>query len=229
MHPRLGELLDFWHRKRAGRRMPARNDFDVFELRPWLGYLHLVEVVEGGRDFLHMIYGTELAVIFGIDLTGKRLGAIPAAARESVRLAYAAACASCEPLFVADDPILQSSVDRVENLILPLSSDGFAVNRLLIGAARVERAREMGAAPAERRRATRVPILSSGRLQTSENWENCVVLDYSSRGARLQLDRPTAESGRVTIAFADFLPLPGRVAWRSGRWAGIEFANKLVP
>jgi hypothetical protein len=229
MHPKLVDLLDFWHRKRAGRRMPARGDFDVFELRPWLGYLHLVEVIEGGEDFLHRIYGSEVAAAFGIDLTGKRLIAVPAAVRESVRRSYAAACESCEPLFIEDDPLLNSSVDRVQALIMPLSADGLVVDRLLIGTALVKRPRETEAGPPERRRAARIAVLASGMLHTGEAWENCVVLDYSLLGARLQLDRPMVQTGPVTMAFGDFPRLSGRIAWQSGRCAGIEFAEALTP
>jgi hypothetical protein len=226
MHRTLSDLLDFWQRKRAGRLMPARADVDVLELRPWLGYVHLVEVVEGGADFLHRIYGTEIAVAFGIDLTGKRLGAVPAAARDAVRRSYCAACQSRSPLFLAEDPLLNSSLERVESLILPLSSDGVVVDRLLIGTARAGRAREL--APPERRRAPRIATLASGRLGVGAGWESCIVLDYSATGARLELDRVTAVGGRVTLAFADFPPVPCRVAWQDGRCAGIEFAARLA-
>lgn len=209
--------------------MPARDDLDVFELRSWLGYLHIVQVVEGGRDFLHVVYGTELAIIFGIDLTGKTLNAISAPARESVRRAYTAVCASGEPLLVDDDPVLQSSVERVEELILPLSSDGVVVDRLLIGAARVGRSPEAELAPAERRRAVRVAVLLGGMMQIGEDWERCTVLDYSSLGARLQLARDTAPPGSLAIAFAAYAPIRARVVWQSGGRAGIEFTDRLMP
>lgn len=209
--------------------MPARDDFDVFELRPWLGYLHIVHVVDGGRDFLHIVYGTELAIVFGIDLTGKTLSAIPAGARESVRRAYAAVCATGEPLFIEDDPVLQSSVERVEELVLPLSSDGVVVDRLLIGAARVKRLEDTDLALLERRRASRVAVLLGGMMQVGADWESCTVLDYSSLGARLQLERDPAPAGPLAVAFAAFAPVRARVVWQSGRRAGIEFTERLMP
>ncbi len=236
MHPDLGALLDFWNRKRAGRRMPARDDFDVFELRAWLGHLHLVEVIDGGRDFLHRIYGTDLAVMFGIDLTGKGLDAIPEVARDSVRRAYAAACASREPVVVEDDPILQSNVQRVEDLILPLSTNGRVVDRLLIGTACIARPREIvqapdkrpketGLAPDERRRAVRIAVLWGGMLEIGEEWESCVILDCSSLGAQLRLDRQPIPDVPLAIAFADVPPVRARVVWQGGGRAGIEFTS----
>ena len=206
--------------------MPARDDFDVFELRAWLGCFHLVDVVDSGRDFLYRIYGADLAITFGIDLTGKGLDAAPAAARESVRRAYAAVCASGEPLLVEDDPVLRSGMERVETSILPLSSNDRTVDRLLIGAARVEREGEIGSGPAERRRAARVAVLWGGMLEIGEASESCVVLDYSSLGAQLRLDRPAALDRPVIIAFADVPPRPARVVWQGGGRAGIEFTAR---
>jgi hypothetical protein len=226
MQQKLSDLLDFWQRKRGARLMPARTDVDVLELRPWLGYVHMVEVLEGGADFRYRIYGTEIAVAFGSDLTGKRLSAVPAAAREAVRRSYAMACQSCAPLFLSEDPLLTSSLERVESLILPLSGDGVVVDRLLIGIARAGRVREP--VPPERRRAPRVATLAGGRLGIGAGWQSCIVLDYSAQGARLELDRAMAVGGRVTLAFADFPPVPGRVAWQDGRCAGIEFAVRLT-
>lgn len=226
MHPKLGALLDLWNRKRAGRRMPARDDFDVFELREWLGSLHLVEVIEGGRDFLHRIYGTDLAVTFDIELTGKGMDAIPPEARQRVRRAYEAVYASGEPLLLPDDPILRSSMERVEDIILPLSSGGTVVDRLLIGAVRVARERTLepaGPGPAERRREMRVAGLWRGVLQRGDERESCVVLDHSSAGARLQLESPAMPGEAVTIAFDDFPPRPARMVWQAGGQAGVEF------
>jgi hypothetical protein len=226
MQPQLVSLLEFWDRKRGGRRIPARKEFDVFELRPWLGYLHLVEVIDAGRDYRYVIYGTDIAMAFGIDLTGKTLDAVPPSARDAIRNAYVAVRASGEPLLIEDDPVLQSSLERVESLILPLSMGADSVDRLLIGTARVERSAN---ALQERRRAKRVPVLWSGQIERGEAWERCVVLDYSALGARLSLEQPGLSSGNVIIAFGDFGPLRARVAWRRGKHAGLEFEEKLTP
>ncbi|HZB93011.1 MAG TPA: PilZ domain-containing protein, partial [Stellaceae bacterium] len=201
-------------------------DFDVFELRPWLGYLHLVEVLASGRDYRYAIYGTDIAMAFGVDLTGKTLAAVPAAARPAVESAYAAVRMSGEPLFVEEDPTFQSSIERVECLILPLSTSGDTVDRLLIGTARVERSTT---ALAERRRAQRMPVLWPGRLERGGGWEGCVVLDYSALGARLILERAAASDDTVVIAFAHYEPLRARVAWRREEMAGVEFEERLAP
>ena len=228
MHPKLHELLDFWNRKRGGRRLPARRDFDIFELRPWLGHLHLVEVVEGGRDFVFVVFGSELAVGYGIELTGKTLAAVPPGARESTQRAFATACTTRAPLLIEDDPLVRSSIDRVESLILPLSADDRAVDRLLIGSAARARSRDLADEPAERRRAVRHGILSTARLRVGAHWQSCVVLDYSELGARLQLEAPAAGAVGVLIAFGSLPPRRARMVWQGGGRAGIEFAERLT-
>jgi len=228
MHPQLHDLLDFWHQKCAGRRMPARKDFDVFELRPWLGRLHLVQVVAGGEDFRFTIYGSEVAVLHGTDLTGKALSSIAEPARESVRRAYAATCRSRAPLFIEDDRLVRSSLTRLENLILPLSDDGRTVNRLLIGVSAIERRAEQEELPAERRRAPRTAILCAGRLRTNDGWESCVVLDYSSLGARVQVESDALLAGTSAIEFADFAPIPAKIVWQRPNGLGLEFAERIA-
>jgi hypothetical protein len=151
-HPKLRALLDLWNGKRGARRMPARGDFDVLELWHWLGHLHLVEVIDGGRDFLHRVYGTALALTFGTDFTGKRMVAIPEPVRDLIRQSYAQVHGSGEPLVIDDDPLARSAAGRVEKLILPLSGDGVAVDRLLIGAY------DRHEGIAERRGRHRVPV-----------------------------------------------------------------------
>jgi hypothetical protein len=228
MHPQLRDLLEFWHRKCAGRRMPARRDFDVFELRQWLGRLHLVQVAGGGEDFVFTIYGSDIAVLHGSDFTGKALSSIADPARESVRRAYAATCRSRAPLFVEDDPLVRSSLTRLENLILPLSDDGRTVDRILIGVSAVERRVRQEGSPVERRRAARTAILCAGRLRTDEGWQNCVVLDYSSLGARVQMESEAPLIGASAVEFADFAPISARIVWRCPNRLGLEFATRIA-
>ncbi len=241
-HPKLSALLKFWHAKRGARRMPARADFDVLELREWLGHLHLIEVVDGGRDFHHRVYGTDLAIAFDMDLTGKGMSALPESVREQVRQDYARVCTSGEPLAVDDDPVVRSAVERVEKLILPLSSDGTTVDRLLVGAfplkglaapraatAPLPRA----AAPAEkptaalpeRRRMRRVPVRWDATIEIGERRLPCVVLDYSRAGAKLRLDHAVAAGQPARIMLGRRGTRRGTVVWQRDGQAGIQFSD----
>ncbi len=233
-HPKLSSLLEFWHAKRGGRRMPARADFDVLELREWLGHLHLIEVIDGGRDFFHRVYGTDLAMAFDMDLTGKGMSAVPEGVREQVRQDYAHVCATSEPLVVGDDPAVRSAVARVEKLILPLSSDGTTVDRLLVGAFPLkEPAAPRHAAPAEkppavaraeRRRTRRVAVRWDATIEIGEQRQPCTVIDYSRNGAKLRLDHAIAAGQPVRIMLGRRGTRRGRVIWHRDGQAGIQFS-----
>ena len=64
-------LLQFWDSLRAGRTMPERQDIVPEDLFPWLGFLHLLEPIDGGRDFRYVIFTTRTLVGRDKDMTGK--------------------------------------------------------------------------------------------------------------------------------------------------------------
>lgn len=72
------QLLALWEAKRGARLMPARSDFDVIaDLRPFLGYLMLIEVIEGGADYRFRVFGSTIAALVGEENQNKRLSEIP--------------------------------------------------------------------------------------------------------------------------------------------------------
>src|SRR3546814_14604986 len=66
-------LHALWVRKRQDRPAPLRRDFDVVELRRWLGFLCLIDIEAGGQDFRYRIFGPSVAAAVGPELTGRRL------------------------------------------------------------------------------------------------------------------------------------------------------------
>lgn len=66
-------LLDFWDARRAGRVMPKRTDINPEDLFPWIGYLHLLEPVDGGHDFRYAVFTTRTIIGADNDMTGKRV------------------------------------------------------------------------------------------------------------------------------------------------------------
>jgi hypothetical protein len=129
---RLRRLYDYWKKERGKRPLPARNDIDPVELRYLLGYLVLLDVLDGPRQFRVRLQGTELERWTGRDLTGKTLDQLPSpqlAAVAGELLAQAvAARAPCHRIGVQ---IIDDLPRRFEALVLPLAADGVAVNMLL--------------------------------------------------------------------------------------------------
>lgn len=133
-HPKLEALHALWASRRPEGRLPARADFDVIELAPWLGNLNVVEVIDGGRDFRYRLHGTNLVRILGMELTGRRVSELPAAMQGTILDEHRQVLAGREPCwftrirFNRDEDHL-----RVAKLALPLAADGHSIDRLLLG------------------------------------------------------------------------------------------------
>lgn len=72
-HPVLKRVIALWDAKRAGRRLPLRDDFDATEMPYALGDLSLFDVVENPRRFWCRLDGTRQVELFGVDCTGRYL------------------------------------------------------------------------------------------------------------------------------------------------------------
>ena len=106
--------------------------FDPFALRPWLGHLILLDVIDGGKDFRYRLHGTWLVELFGADLTGKHLSELdyPVA-----RLwhEYQTCVRERRPLSVVSKTLSEKDHRLIDKVVLPLAHDGAVVDRLLVG------------------------------------------------------------------------------------------------
>lgn len=133
MPPPLAALHRLWSEKRGARRAPARGDFDIFELRPWLGFLTLIDVIDGGRDYFYRVSGTNVTEFYGNDLTNRRLSEVEPGIRAVVEPEYRRVIADARPLFVVRRPRVRRESARVARCLLPLSSDGRTIDQIFIG------------------------------------------------------------------------------------------------
>ncbi|UEM24468.1 PAS domain-containing protein (plasmid) [Skermanella mucosa] len=68
----IREALGYWESKLAGRRMPARRDFDpVFEIPHLLPWIMLVDVLRDPLDFRYRVIGMGIAERSTKDYTGR--------------------------------------------------------------------------------------------------------------------------------------------------------------
>jgi hypothetical protein len=133
MLPELERLYRFWDAKRAGRIAPARRDLAMEELKPWLGHLLVLEVIDGGADFVYRVYGTAISAFFGNDLTGKRLSEVDQPTQDVVGKEYRDVVATLRPTYGVRAPRTFREHTLVARANLPLSHDGHAVDQLLVG------------------------------------------------------------------------------------------------
>jgi len=136
MSPQLRRLFADWDTRRRGREFPARADFDPVELKYLLGEMTLLDVIASGprSDFRYRVYGSSLVRRFGWELTGKSVDEIP------VKQHAAFARAHCEDVLARRAPVVryyshhfigQNVPHDCEILVLPLSHDGAAIDKML--------------------------------------------------------------------------------------------------
>jgi hypothetical protein len=129
---RMERFLALWEEKRAGRMVPARYDFAFEELRPWLGELHLIEVLPA--DFRFKVFATGTAERVKREYTGRLLSeAQPKELTREAALAYRQAVDSRTPLFSDRSNVhIEGRAFSWHRLILPLGADGARVDHLFV-------------------------------------------------------------------------------------------------
>ncbi|MBI3507926.1 MAG: hypothetical protein HY059_24080 [Proteobacteria bacterium] len=70
----MRELVALWRTKAAGRPWPDRREILFEDLVPWLGRLHLVDVLDG--DFRFAVFGSRTSGVMRREFTGMRLSEI---------------------------------------------------------------------------------------------------------------------------------------------------------
>jgi hypothetical protein len=133
-HPELGFLQRFWDDRRCGAGLPPSETIEPMELAPALGYVMLLQPVDGGQDYLYRVYGTAIAEHSGLEMTGKRVRDVPAPLVALYFLAtYRAVSAARRPLYAHHATHHDIQVAQWDRLILPFVNPAGQVDRLLVG------------------------------------------------------------------------------------------------
>ena len=74
-----------------------------------------------------------------------------------------------------------------------------------------------------RRRHPRMSVHWHGSMSASGESEDCLVLDISSGGARVQCSEPFADADCVTLRLSQGDHHTGTVVWRQGSFMGLAF------
>jgi hypothetical protein len=145
----LCALHRFWLDKklRAGGRLPGRSSIKPEELKAWLGWINLMEVVDGGRDYVFRLYGSHVAREFGRDLTGRSVTELPPEHVPIVTAPFQRVIRDRLPCATRHLIQLEGRSFVWERLVLPLAEDGGTVDILLICLYRVLLASDAGSRP----------------------------------------------------------------------------------
>jgi hypothetical protein len=139
--PQLRFLRDHWSRLADGGAPPHYRQIDPLAMRPALGYVMLLDAVEGGRDFRYRLYGSLIARVSNLDMTG-RLLSDHTASPYVTELGLAVNRAALQrrlPIYTERTPAAAERTIRWQRLALPLVDDAGTVTRLLAGTVPVAR------------------------------------------------------------------------------------------
>lgn len=139
--PQLRSLLEYWTGLAVGGQLPNRHSIDPAAMRPALGYVMLIDVVDRGRDFRYRLYGSMIARVSALDMTGRLASEHPASTYVN-EFALAANRAVVErrlPLYTERSPALAEHTARWQRIGLPLTNDAGEVTRLLAGTVPITR------------------------------------------------------------------------------------------
>lgn len=133
--PELRSLYQLWQERRGDRIAPARADFDVPELVPWLPHIMLSDYLDDGADARFRVIGTWIVDQYGKDNSGKTASAVDFHGRSQQILSEYKCVAEtmmphqiCGPFFKHTGT---QDFREAERLLLPLSKDGRTCDKLL--------------------------------------------------------------------------------------------------
>lgn len=135
-NPALEFLRSYWEERRGDRKMPSRADMNPADLKPYLGNIAMVDVLDGGAEFRYRVVGTLLTQYFLTDPTGKTLSEAwpnpkgPVASRARANLVN---IVQTRVVVHAWGTLDWSHFpgEAFDMLFVPLSDDGESVNMIL--------------------------------------------------------------------------------------------------
>jgi hypothetical protein len=135
--PELGpltqELMDYWLRLRADRRMPSRRDLDPLDIPKLLPGVLLLDVEHETHRLRFRLVGTRITELYGSDFTGQYLdNTFFGRHRDKVVDDYEQVMREGIPHHCWMEFTNRDGLEfKMERLILPLSRDGCTVDKLI--------------------------------------------------------------------------------------------------
>ncbi len=131
---RLAQLLAHWRGLARDGELPPSTAIDPSVLVFILGWLMIIDPIDGGADFAYRLYGSSIAEVTGRDLTGCKVSdSFPDFAAFTSEI-YRNAMQSRRPVLTRHTPHRWMVVARWERLILPFAGSDGSVQRFLVGA-----------------------------------------------------------------------------------------------
>lgn len=130
---KLRFLCRYWDSLKHGAPVPHYRAIDPLNMGPILGYVLLVDPVDGDRDFRYRLFGTAVAAVSELDLTGRLASELVASTNvvEFGLASYRAAARRMEALYTLRTPFGAYRTAQWHRLTLPLVGDDGRLARLI--------------------------------------------------------------------------------------------------
>ncbi|MDO8464840.1 MAG: PilZ domain-containing protein [Gallionella sp.] len=79
-----------------------------------------------------------------------------------------------------------------------------------------------------KRKDTRESILTQARIMVGGDWHNCRILNISTGGAKLQIDRHINHGTPVSLQIGEFGQFNVTVAWQQSTEVGVKFTHDAL-
>lgn len=127
------QIYDYWLSCAELRPMPSRDDIDPGSMREYLPQISLIDISDGMRNATFRLAGSRLRDVYGIEVTGKRLGDLEWGEKQEYwQGIYQSVVDEGVPqMGTVLGPLRQREHVKLFWLRLPLSDDGRSVNKIL--------------------------------------------------------------------------------------------------
>lgn len=133
--PLMIELYDYWAARRRDGRLPGRRDIDPVDLAKQLPNLMLIDILGPPLRFRYRLVGTQVVAASAEDRTGAFFDAVEFFRKNPVVMEQYQEVAETREPALSLEPFrnyVDDTTYEVERLILPLASDGNAVDMVLV-------------------------------------------------------------------------------------------------
>jgi hypothetical protein len=117
----------------GGQALARASQIDAQNMRPAIGFISLLDVVDGGADFRYRLFGTIPTAITGFDMTGRRLSQHGASLYmvEYFIATYRAMLRRREPIFTIHGPPEAVKTNAWHRVAAPLADDRGTIIRFV--------------------------------------------------------------------------------------------------
>jgi hypothetical protein len=131
-YPEIDRLLAYWRAKKGDRTFPSRADIDPLEFRRDLPRVMMAEVSYEPLEFRYRVAGTGLFAMHGQELTGKLARELePPEFGAMIHRHYIEVIERRAPILHVIELTVNYLSTSYARIILPLSSDGTVIDRLM--------------------------------------------------------------------------------------------------